>query len=195
MRFVRTKGVGFAWFCLAGLLAMAPFAHPVSQVREVLTPVTNRPFDPRGEDVSRYSLAKIPPRAVGAGPQAVERNEVSRIKALVGYNLSLPLVLIALPLLWSRLGSPLGVYAFCFVLTAFPYRVLFGEGLGYRSLMYLPFFAILAALALGRRALLGVVAVLVILDVVFVIDPMTANGMAYVPPPDQVVNPADGAAP
>lgn len=191
---LRTRCVGLAWFSLAGLLAMAPFANPVSQVREVLTPIVSRPFDPRGEDVSRYSLGKTPPATAApksvAGPQAVERTVVSRFKALMGYNLSLPLILIALPLLWSRLRSPFGLYAFCLVLTSFPYRMLFGDGLGYRSLTYLPFFAILAAMTLGRRALLAIVAVLVLIDVVFLVDPMTSNGMAYVPPPDRVERPA-----
>lgn len=198
---LRARSIGLAWFSLAGLLAMMPFASPVSQVREVLTPVVRRAFDPRGEDVSRLWLSKPPASTAvvrvesAAGPQAVERTGVSRLKALVGYNLSLPLLLIALPLLWGRLRSPFGLYAFCFIMTSFPYRILFGDGLGYRSLMYLPFFAVLAAMAVGRRGLIAIVAVLLLIDVVFLVDPMTANGMAYAPPPDRVERPAVGSGP
>jgi hypothetical protein len=69
-------------------------------------------------------------------------------KRLIGYNYSFFIVLIGLPLLWSRMSSELGRYSLWFLLTMFPYRIVMTDGLSTRCLMFLPFAAIVAALVL-----------------------------------------------
>jgi len=120
-------------------------------------------------------------RAPGGTEHVVERREVTFAKRLIGYNYSFFVVLIGLPLLWSRMPSELGRYSLWFLLTMFPYRIVMTDALSTRCLMFLPFVAIVAALVLGRRALLAVLSLLIALDVVFLVDPMTASGLPYMP--------------
>jgi hypothetical protein len=178
--YLTRKAAGLAWFCLVGVVALAPFAHPVSQLREILTPVVSRPIDPRGEDPARYTMLGTARAGARADSTAVQATTVSRIRTGVGYNLSLLFVLLGMPLVWSRLSSPWGRFGFWLLLLSFPLRLVMGDGLSYRSLVFLPFFATIAALVLDRRALVGLIVILVILDLMFLLDPISATGIPRV---------------
>ena len=55
---------GWATAMLVGFVVLAPFANPISYVSEILTPITHRPYDPRGEDVNARTAAEeiiLPP--------------------------------------------------------------------------------------------------------------------------------------
>ena len=65
------------------------------------------------------------------------------------------------------------------MLLVFPYAIMFGDALGYRSLMFLPFFALIAAEVLGRRMLLATIAAFLVVDLVFVVDPISSTGLPY----------------
>jgi hypothetical protein len=176
---LRRRAVGLSGFLLMAIVSLAPFANPVSMVREILTPVIAQPFDARGVDVGGFSLASrfgVEPAAAGVVPQ---RRIVLMIRQLVGSNMRLLMLLIGLPLAWSRITRPLNRLGFFFLLLVFPYALLFGDGLGYRSLMFLPFFALIAAEVLGRRMLLATIAAFLLVDLVFVVDPISSTGMPY----------------
>ncbi|UCG52096.1 MAG: glycosyltransferase family 39 protein [Candidatus Latescibacterota bacterium] len=170
---------GLVLFAIIGIVVLSPFANPVSEIKEILTPVTGRTFDTRGEDVSDFGLAGPVIRQEKGDKVRQERPVVSTLKRVVGYNASLIFLLIGLPLIIERLRSPMAKYSFCFLMFSFPYRLVFGSGLNYRFLMFVPFFVLLASMVLGRRALLVILLLLVVIDLIFVVDPITATGSWY----------------
>jgi hypothetical protein len=176
---IARRARGLAAFVLVGLACLTPFANPVTHLQEVLTPFVERPMDPRGENLRVGFTAGRTLTPLGAGAVRVERSEVVRVRHLVSYGLSLMIVLVGLPLLWYRVRAPLGLFAIAMMIVSFPYRAIFGDGLGYRALMFVPFFAALAPLALGRRALLAALALVAGLSLLFAVDPISANGMIY----------------
>jgi hypothetical protein len=179
---LRRRVVGLSAFLLMSIVSLTPFANPVSMAQEIITPVIAQPFDARGVDVGAFSLTSkfgVDAVAEGVVPQ---RRIVLMIRQLFGTNMRTLLLLIALPLAWSRITRPLSRLGFFFLLLVFPYAILFGDGLGYRSLMFLPFFALIAAEVLDRRALLATIAAFLVVDLVFVVDPITSIGLPYTEP-------------
>jgi hypothetical protein len=176
---LRRRAVGLSVFLLMAIVSLTPFANPVSMAREILTPVIAQPFDARGVDVRDFSLASR--FGVESTPADVvpQRRIVLMIRQFVGTNMRTLLLLIGLPLVWSRIKRPLNRLGFFFLLLVFPYAILFGDGLGYRSLMFLPFFALIAAEVLGRRVLLALIAAFLLVDLVFVLDPISSTGATY----------------
>ena len=176
---LRRRVVGLSVFVLMSIVSLTPFANPVSMAQEIITPVIAQPFDARGVDVKDFSLASrfgVEPAAAGIVPQ---RRIVLMIRHLVGTNMRMLMLLIGLPLAWSRITLPLNRLGFFFLLLVFPYAIIFGDGLGYRSLMFLPFFALIAAEVLGRRMLIATIAAFLLVDLVFVVDPITSTGLPY----------------
>lgn len=170
---------GLMLFGLVALAASSPFANPVSQMQEVLSPIVHRPHDPRAPSAEPYRLDA--PVAAGTAAARASRVDalIQRVKWGLGYNLSLLLALLAFPLAWARMRGVTGEFALCMLAVSFPYRVVFGDGLGYRSLMYLPFFTIAAVFALGRRAQLAILALLWLVDLVFLLNPLFATGIQH----------------
>jgi hypothetical protein len=60
-----------------------------------------------------------------------------------------------------------------------PYGLVFGNLLTYRALMFVPFFAILVADVSRKRPLQCLVIVLLLIDLVYCLDPMTVDAMHY----------------
>jgi hypothetical protein len=60
----------------------------------------------------------------------------------------------------------------------FPHSLVFGQGLGYRSLMFAPFFCLAAVRLSTARWCVPAVALLALVDLVMLADPLTARGMA-----------------
>lgn len=171
----RRWAMGLAKCGALALVVLVPFANPVSYAQEILTPISHRAYDPRGENVSVVDLTSSDPSGrlkVGAPGTAA-----TRIKVLVSYHLPTLFVVAALPLLWARMSTPMSRFAFCFLLMMFPQNLAFGDALGYRSLMFLPFFPIVAVRALQPRGLVTVLIVLLAMDVVFVLDPIAARAL------------------
>jgi hypothetical protein len=176
---LRRRAVGLSVFFLMAIVSLAPFANPVSMAQEILTPVIAQPFDARGVDVGGFSLASrfgVESTAEGIVPQ---RRIVLMIRQLIGNNMRLLMLLIGLPLVWTRIKRPLNRLGCFFLLLVFPYALVFGDGLGYRSLMFLPFFALIAAEVLGRRMLLATITAFLLMDLVFVVDPISSTGLPY----------------
>jgi hypothetical protein len=168
---LRRRLMGFATFGLVSLVSLAPFANPVSEFQEILTPITHRAFDPRGENVAQFALTSP------AGSETAPAAAIRIVTTVVNYTMPMLFVALALPVLWSLARTPMARYAYCFLLTIFPSSLVFGYGLKYRSLMFLPFFALLAPHVMGRRAMMGLLVVLLVIDVVYVLDPLTARGL------------------
>ncbi|UCH85684.1 MAG: glycosyltransferase family 39 protein, partial [Candidatus Latescibacterota bacterium] len=129
---LRTRGRGLLLFVLVGLVFLTPFANPVSEFREILTPVIGREYDPRGEDVSSFVLN---PGFAGDGATTMEgtnRPGLNAVKNMVGYGAPLFFVVLGLAFAVQAAHSPLTRFCLLFLLLTFPYRLIFGGGLAYR---------------------------------------------------------------
>jgi Dolichyl-phosphate-mannose-protein mannosyltransferase len=150
--------------------ALLPFAHPVSYAQEVLTPVSGREYDPRGEDVSSFTLA-------GAQTGGSEvRKSVLQLQRVIPWNAFLAFVLLGILACGPRLRDPMAALCFFFLLMMFPHSLVFGQGLGYRSLMFAPFFCLAAVRLSTARWCAPAIALLALADLVVLVDPLTARG-------------------
>jgi hypothetical protein len=158
-----------------GVLVLVPFANPISYAREILTPVTHRVTDLRGENVEQATLSG---RLGSQGDQTavVERPDVR----FLGLMLRLEsndffFLAIAVVVFYSTRQDPLMRMCFLFLLISLPYGLIFGYGLNYRSLQFVPFFALLVGRLIPRQYAIAFVSILLLVDVVYCIDPITAN--------------------
>jgi hypothetical protein len=88
---------------------------------------------------------------------------------------SVKAVTIAVVLFYSTRQDPLMRMCFLFLLMSLPYGLIFGYGLNYRSLQFVPFFAILNGRLIPRQYAVAFVSFLLLIDVVYCIDPITVN--------------------
>jgi hypothetical protein len=174
---------GLTIVMVVGALVLLPFANPISFTRELLTPIIQRLYDPRGENVYGFTLAGRlhPPegRASNDAHRSVTRPEV-RLITLLGYgDTGFLFVALAALLLFSRPIGPLARMCLLVLLLSMPYGIVFGRELSYRALMFVPFFAILAVDVARKRPLQCFVALLLLIDLVFCLDPMTTDDVHY----------------
>jgi 4-amino-4-deoxy-L-arabinose transferase-like glycosyltransferase len=174
---VGLRSWAFAMFL--GGVVLLPFANPISYAREVATPIIHRKYDTRGEDLRRYTLSGKLDARKRQGTKAVRsdlRPEVRAINSAVGLQevwfLFAALGVLAL---LSRHNRPLARMCLLVLLLSVLLAPVFGHDLNYRMLMFVPFFAILAVDISRPKPLLGLLAVLLAIDLVYVIDPMTAT--------------------
>lgn len=153
------------------VVTLLPFAHPVSYAQEILTPLSEREYDRRGEDVGKFML-------VGRqGPDAV-----GLLQRLIPWNAFLAFVLLGILVCGPRLRDPTVALCFFFLLMMFPHSTVFGQGLTYRSLSFVPFFCLAAVRLSNVRWCVPAIAVLALLDLVWLIDPITIRGTALAVP-------------
>jgi hypothetical protein len=174
---------GLAIVMVAGTLALLPFASPVSFARELLTPIIQRDYDPRGEDVYTFTVAGRLHTPERTTPQdahrSVARPEVRLIRLLGFDNTAFLFVALASLMLFSLPIGPLARMCLLVLLLSMPYGIVFERELSYRALMFVPFFAILAVEVARKRPLQFFVALLLLIDLVFCLDPMTTENMHY----------------
>jgi hypothetical protein len=189
---------GWAIVMAVGALALLPFANPVSFTRELLTPIIQRDYDPRGEDVYRFTLAGRMHAPEGSAStdvhRSVARPEVRLIRLLGYSDTGFLFVALAALMLFSRPIEPLARMCFLVLLLSMPYGIVFGRELSYRALMFVPFFAILAVDVARKRPLQCFVALLLLIDLVYCLDPMTTDNMHYPANRDTFVSALSGRA-
>src|SRR5262245_6969214 len=149
--------------------ALVPFANPVSYAREIATPVSGRDYDPRGEDVSSFTL-----HAQAADSEV--RQSVRQLQRVIPWHAFLAFVLLGILVCGPRLRDPMVALAFFFLLMMFPHGLVFGQGLGYRSLMFAPFFCLAAVRLSTTRWCVPAIALLAAADVGVLLDPLSARG-------------------
>jgi hypothetical protein len=168
---------GLATTLLVALVVTIPFANPISQAEEILTPITHREVDPRGENVEQFTLSgRVTDSAKADSPFAVARPEVSFFHMLLRFwdNNFFFLVIAAL-LFFSQARHPLARMCFIVLLCALPYGLVFGSALNYRSLLFVPFFAIVCAALAPPRYLVVLIGAMLLLDAVYCMDPITSD--------------------
>lgn len=173
---LNREAAGLAKVMILGVLVLTPFANPISYAQEILTPVTHRERDQRGVDVEQFTLQG---RLSGAGPTAASstpRPEIQLTQMLFRLeNNDFFFLVIACVLFWSARRDRLSRLCFIFLLCALPYGLVFGYGLTYRSLQFVPFFAIACATLAPPRYLVGLVVALLAIDLLYCIDPITTD--------------------
>jgi len=84
-------------------------------------------------------------------------------------------LVIAVVVFYSMRQDPLMQMCFLFLLMSLPYGLIFGYGLNYRSLQFVPFFALIIGRLIPRQYAIAFVSFLLLIDVVYCIDPITVN--------------------
>lgn len=166
-----------------GAIVLLPFANPISFTQELLTPITQREYDQRGENVHGFTLAgrlHAPQgRALIVTHRSVIRPEVQLLKLSGFGDTGFLFIALAALLLLSRPLGPLARMCLLVLLLSLPYGIIFERELSYRALLFVPFFAILAADVGRKRALQWLVALFLLIDLVYCLDPMTTDTMHY----------------
>lgn len=169
------KLTGPATAAAIGILVLLPFANPVSYAREILTPVTHRVTDLRGENVEQSTLSG----RLGSPEHqdaALERPSVRFLQMMLRLESNdFFFLVIAVVVFYSMRQDPLIQMCFLFLLMSLPYGLIFGYGLNYRSLQFVPFFALVIGRLIPRQYAIAFVSFLLLIDVVYCIDPITVN--------------------
>lgn len=167
---------GLAKVLVIGALVLAPFANPISYAEEILTPVTHQERDLRGENVEQFTVGgRVSGTAPGVlnsspRPAILFTNMVFRLESIDFFFL-----VIACVLLWSNRRDRLSRLCFIVLLCALPFGLVFGYGLNYRALLFVPFFAILCGALAPQRYLLGLVVAFFFLDLLYCSDPIRTD--------------------
>jgi hypothetical protein len=171
-RVLRAKARGVLVTMGLGVLVLLPFADPVSYASEILTPLTHRAHDVRGENVEEFTMSS---RLLGAG--SGKRISAARpLQMLIRFeDNGFFFLVIAVALFWPHPRHPLARMCFAMLLLALPYGLEFGNYLNYRQLLFVPFFAVLCALIAPRRYLWGLIAILVCVDLLLALDPIATG--------------------
>lgn len=157
-----------------GLLFLLPFANPISFTSEILTPITHRAYDPRGEDVNSFTLtARLAPSdtsavAAKASPGLRLAEWILRLEDIGFFFLALSVFL-----LLARRQTSLTRLSIIVLFLVLPYGVVFGYGMGYRMLLFAPFFAVLCTDVAPRKMVLSFVVLLLVVDALYCFDPIT----------------------
>jgi len=158
-------------------LVLLPFANPISYVSETLTPVTHRETDLRGENVEQSTLSgRLGSRESHVA--GVERPAVRLLHMLLRLDSNdFFFLAVAVFTFFSMRQDALMRLCFMFLLMSLPYGLVFGYGLNYRSLQFVPFFALLAGRLIPRQFAIAFLSLLLVVDIVYCIDPVTVNGL------------------
>jgi hypothetical protein len=153
-------------------------------VSEILTPITHRRYDPRGEDSNALTAAEVilapPSTAPEHAFRSTPRIDVQLTNMAFGYvNIGFPFIAMAAVLLFSRRNGPQARMCLLVLMLSVPYTLVFGDLLTYRALMFVPFFAILAADVGRKRPLQCLVVLLLLIDLVYCPDPITVDALHY----------------
>lgn len=159
------------------ILVLLPFANPISYAREILTPVTHRETDLRGENVEQATLSGRLGSRESLTP-GVQRPGVRLLHMLLRLDSNdFFFLAVAVFVFFSTRQEPLMRLCFLFLLMSLPYGLIFGYGLNYRSLQFVPFFALLAGRLIPRQLAIAFVSLLLVVDIVYCIDPVTVDGL------------------
>ena len=132
-----------------------------------------RSHDPRGEDVSSFTLAEG--RALDRQGDVDRGHSVQQLHRLVPWYAFLAFVLLGILACGPRLRDPMVALSFFFLLMMFPHSLVFGQGLNYRSLMFAPFFCLAAVRFSTTRWCVPAIALLALADLVVLADALTAR--------------------
>jgi len=164
--FLRPKLAGLLIMGMVAFAVFLPFANPVSYVEEILTPVISRPIDPRGENVSQWTVKAMVGNVSALSPQVIFAQ-----KFLYFDDLGFMFFVLAACLAVQKGLSSLGRISLLVLVLYLPMSSIFGLQLTYRTLLLGPFFCCLATEVLRPRQLKLLAAASICLALIYVSDP------------------------
>jgi hypothetical protein len=166
LAFMRTRLTHLTVMGAIALVTLSPFANPISYAQEVLTPVINRPIDPRGENVGQWTLTGLVSDKSNLSPQ------VAFAKKFLYFNdLGFMFFVLALCLAIQRPLTNITRLSLIVMVLYLPISSIFGVMLEWRTLFLVPFFVMAAAELLQLRQLRWLVAAMAVLALIYVSDP------------------------
>lgn len=157
-RYLLEKVRELVIFGFISLVILTPFANPKSYAEEILTPITNREYDPRGQKVGDFTLS-------GRLGVAEEYEEISPPKKVLsgivgilnvrGFNSNfIYFAILGFFLCFAAAKKDRTKLSLMMLLMTLPAGLVFQYAImTYRSLIFLPFFAVLCTDLLERRHL------------------------------------------
>jgi hypothetical protein len=163
---LRARLAGLAVMGAVAFVTLLPFANPISYAQEILTPLISRPIDPRGENVSQWTVKMIVKDEPNLSPQ------VTFAKKFLYFNdLGFLFLVLALCLAFQRPLNSITRLSLIVMVLYLPISSIFGMLLEWRTLLLVPFFAMAAAELLQLKQLSGLVAATAVFTLIYVSDP------------------------
>jgi hypothetical protein len=170
LAFLRARLAGLAVMGAIAIVTLLPFANPISYAEEILTPVINRPIDPRGENVSQWTLKGIVRDEPKLSPQVTFAQ-----KFLYFNDLGFLFLILALCLAAQRPLTSITRLSLTVMLLYLPISSIFGVLLDWRTLLLVPFFAIAAAELLEVSQLRWLAVAAGVLALIYVSNPSSTD--------------------
>ncbi|MEO8156437.1 MAG: glycosyltransferase family 39 protein [Betaproteobacteria bacterium] len=179
VEYIKRRAKELAVFGIISLAILTPFANPVSFAMEILTPITHRNFDPRGEKVDDFSLSsELKSSSKTFDGRSVVRPEVQLVQRVIGTgSVFFFFIVLAVSSCFQAHSREISKLSVIVLLTALPYGLVFGYGLGYRQLMFVPFFSILCAELLTKSHLKILLWILLCISVIYSFDPISTTDL------------------
>jgi len=169
---LRARLAGLAIMGAVAFATLLPFANPISYAQEILTPFITRPIDPRGENVSQWTLKEIVSDDAGLSPQ------VKFAKKFLYFNdLGFLFLVLTLCLAFQRPLNSITRLSLILMVLYLPMSSIFGLSLDWRTLFLVPFFAMAAAELLQPRQLKWLVSATAALALIYVSDPSKTDSI------------------
>jgi len=153
-------------------VTLLPFANPISYVEEILTPVISRPIDPRGENISQWTVEGMITDQQKLSPQLVFAR-----KFLYFHDIGFMFLVLTVGLAAQRQLSSTGRLSIMILVLYLPLGSVFGLALEWRTLLLVPFFAMAAAELLRVNQLKWLVAAMAVLALVYISDPARTDAI------------------
>ncbi len=164
--FLRPRLLGLGLMGGISFATLLPFANPISYAQEILTPVMSRPIDPRGENVSQWTVRGI------VGDQSALSSQVKFAQRFLYFNdLGFFFFVLALCLAVQRPLSSTARLSVTIMVIYLPLSSIFGLSLGYRTLFLIPFFVLSATELLQVNQLKGLALATALLSMIYISNP------------------------
>jgi parallel beta-helix repeat protein len=166
LAFLRTRLAAVAVMGVVAFGTLLPFANPISYGEEILTPLISRPADPRGENVTQWTLNGILDNQSNVSPQVTFAQ-----KYLYFNDLGFMFFVLALCLAIQKQPTSITKLSIIIMVLYLPISSVFGLLLQWRTLLLVPFFAMAAAELLQGRQLRWLAGATAVLALLYISDP------------------------
>jgi len=164
--YLRPPLAGLSAMMAVAFVTFLPFANPISYAEEILTPVISRPIDPRGENISQWTV-----EGMVADQQKLSPQLIFSQKFLYFHDIGFMFLVLAVGLAAQRQLTSTGRLSTIILVLYLPLSSVFGLALEWRTLLLVPFFAMVAAELLRVNQLRWLAAGMAVLALVYISDP------------------------
>lgn len=185
IKYVIQKTKQLIIFIVLSLITLSPFANPVSYITEIITPITHREYDNRGEDVSKFMLKRDEDKIIG--DSGILNSSIDAIRGLMhvrdigGFRTGFLFFAILGVLLCVQLKpKPISMLSLAFLIMILPYGLVFKYYMANRYLIFVPYFSLLCAGVLAPRYMKILIWMLLCLSLMFSVELITGHPELWV---------------